>query len=247
MPIFDRFIRYAWAERAMELAVQGKSPNSLRDWLISAGVKGESARRTANLLTWLWFPKEENARALRDDALRLFPTLTLEEHRILHWGMAAFVFPTFRQTTRVCGRLLRLQSEFSRQDVVARILEQYSNQTTIKRSVERILQTITDWGLLRFSDGVYASCSTLPVERPELSGWLVRSLLGSVPEREQLVADVVNASELFPFRRRIHRAGGRYRRCYHPVPGPVLLPGAYRSQDHGRQQPGLGCLSFAVA
>ncbi len=47
MPIFDRFIRYAWTEHALELAAQGKLPNSLKDWLISAGVKGESARRTA--------------------------------------------------------------------------------------------------------------------------------------------------------------------------------------------------------
>ncbi len=30
MPIFDRFLRYAWVEHALDLAVQGGSPAPLR-------------------------------------------------------------------------------------------------------------------------------------------------------------------------------------------------------------------------
>ncbi len=33
MPIFERFIRYEWPERALELAVQGQSPNLPGPWL----------------------------------------------------------------------------------------------------------------------------------------------------------------------------------------------------------------------
>lgn len=46
MPIFDRFLRYQWAEHALDLAVQGQSAHSLRDWLSAEGLQGESARRT---------------------------------------------------------------------------------------------------------------------------------------------------------------------------------------------------------
>lgn len=200
MPIFDRFLRYDWAEHALELAVQGESPHTLRDWLLAEGLKGESARRTANVLTWLWFPKDEHAFGLRDEAIRLFPQLTLEERRALHWGMAIFVFPTFRQTVQICGRLLRLQGECSKQAVITRALEQYSNQTTIKRAVERMLQTLTDWRILNLSNGVYQACPPLTLDQPGLCRWLLWSALGNVPNRYRLVTDVINATELFPFR-----------------------------------------------
>ncbi|GAB4456357.1 MAG: hypothetical protein Kow0070_06280 [Anaerolineales bacterium] len=200
MPIFDRFLRYDWAEHALELAVQEHPPDSLRDWLLAEGLKGESARRTANVLTWLWFPKDEHALRLRDEAVRLFPQLTLEERRALHWGMAIFVFPTFRQTVQICGRLLRLQGECSKQDVTTRVLERYSNQTTIKRSVERILQTLTDWGILNPSAGTHLSCPPLTLAQPEICRWLLWSVLGSAPDHYRLVADLVNATEIFPFR-----------------------------------------------
>lgn len=200
MPIFDRFLRYQWAEHALDLAVQGQSAHSLRNWLSADGLKGESARRTANVLTWLWFPKDKTALRLRDNALRLFPQLTLEEHRALHWGMAISVFPTFRQTVQICGRLLRLQGECSKQEVVTRVLEHYSNQTTIKRSVERILQTLTDWAILNPVGGVYQSCPPLILTRPELCRWILWSALESLPDHYRLVADLVNATEIFPFR-----------------------------------------------
>lgn len=200
MPIFDRFLEYQWVEQVLELAVRGEAPLSIPNWLKAQGLKNESARRTANILTRLWFPKDNNALTLRNDALRIFPLLALEERRALHWGMAIFVFPSFRQTVQICGRLLRIQSEFTKQDVVTRVLEQYSNQTTMKRSVERILQTLTDWKILQISEGTYKSCHLTKIERPELCGWLIRSLLGAVPEQYLAVSDLANASELFPFR-----------------------------------------------
>ncbi len=200
MPIFERFLRYSWAEHALELAVKGESSHSLREWLSTEGLKGDSARRTANVLSWLWFPKDEAALRLRDEAVRLFPQLTLEERRALHWGMAIFVFPTFRQTAQICGRLLRLQGECSKQEVITRVLERYSNQTTIKRSVERILQTLTDWGVLNSSAGIYQSCPPLTLAQPELCRWLLWSVLGSMPEHYWLVTDLINATEIFPFR-----------------------------------------------
>ncbi len=199
MPIFDRFLRYRWAEHALELAVQDQSPRLLKDWLLSEGVKGESARRTANVLTWLWFPKDQEALTIRNTATNLFPILSLEAHRILHWGMAILVFPNFSQTVRICGRLLRLQGEFNRPQVITRVLEQYSNQSTVRRSTERILQTLTDWGLLVTEGGKYRTVDPIAIEHPELCVWLTRCVLASAPDRYVLITDLPNAPEFFPF------------------------------------------------
>jgi hypothetical protein len=199
MPIFERFVRYEWAERALELAVQDQSPNLLRPWLEGQGLSGDSPRRTANILTWLWFPKDKNVLYLQQEALKLFPSLTLRERRVLHWGMALFAFPNFRQTAKICGRLLRLQGEFYKQEIINRVLENYSNQTTIKRATERVLQTMTDWQVLYASEKVYHASSLETIQRPELATWLLAGLLASAPEQFFLPADLLNAGEFFPF------------------------------------------------
>lgn len=200
MPIFDRFLRYAWAEHALDLAVQGGSPASLRPWLAEQGLQGDSARRTANILTWLWYPKEPQARCLRDEALALYPRLSLSDHLVLHWGMAICVFPSFRQSAQAVGRLSRLQGYFYKADIISRVLEKYSNQSTLKRAVERTIQTFTDWGLL---DGQasprYTALPARPVHDPALAAWLFRALLSAEPERYWRLDDLQRAAELFPF------------------------------------------------
>lgn len=67
MPIFERFIRYELAERTLELAVQNQSPSLLRSWLEGQGLRGDSSRRTANIITWLWFLKDKSAQYLQQE------------------------------------------------------------------------------------------------------------------------------------------------------------------------------------
>ena len=200
MPIFERFLRYAWAEHALDLAVQGDSPASLRSWLADQGLQGDSARRTANILTWLWFPKEPQARQLRDEALALYSRLPLADHLALHWGMALCVFPSFRQSAQAIGRLYRLQGYFYKTDIVSRVLEKYSNQTTLKRAVERTLQTFADWGVINGQDSPrYTAPPTRPLSDPALAAWLLRALLSAEPERYWRLDDLQRAPEFFPF------------------------------------------------
>ena len=199
MPIFDRFVHYDWAEHALALALNGETSTELKAWLIAQGLGVESARRTANLLTHLWFSPSEQGQNLRQAAFAIYSSCSWEEHLVLHWGMALWAFPTFHETIQVCGRLLHLQGWFYRQDVVNRVLEKYSNQSTIKRAVERILQTLTNWKVLEKSGHKYCPSSPLLLTHPDLIAWLFRSLLESAPERHILKADLLTAGEFFPF------------------------------------------------
>ncbi len=199
MPIFDRFVRYEWAEHALALALNGDSPTELSAWLVAQGLGVESARRTANLLNHLWFPSMQQGQTLRQAAFALYPSCSWREHLALHWGMALCAFPTFHETIQICGRLLHLQGWFYRQDVVNRVLEQHSNQSTIKRAVERILQTLTEWKVLEKSGHQYCPSQPLLIDNSELAAWIFRSLLETEPEHYMLKSDLLAASALFPF------------------------------------------------
>lgn len=199
MPIFDRFIQYPWAEQALELAVQGEDPFQLRNWLIKQGLGAESARRTANILIRMWFPKEEKFHFQKQEALKLFGKIDKVGHLALHWGMCLSIFPTFRETAQVIGRLFRLQGEFRKIEVISRLLERYGNQATIKRAVERTIQTLVDWDIVVQDDGIYRGRKPKEICDSSLSAWLYLCLLSAIPDRYVPTTDLIRSLELFPF------------------------------------------------
>lgn len=200
MAIFDRFIRYEWAERALELAVQQESHQSLQNWLIEQGLGKESASRTRNLLSRLWFDVNSSSSKLRTDALVLSSALMPKEVLALHWGMAVVQFPVFRETANVIGRLGFLQQELNKAEIVGRVLEKYSNQTTIRRAVERAIQTMINWSVLDMtSKSVYRFATKHSIFSSSLAEWLFRSVMIVYPDKYWLLPDLLRSAELFPF------------------------------------------------
>lgn len=197
---FDRFIRYEWAERALEIAVQREDPKILHEWLLTQGLGPESARRTWNCLVRLWvrpFPTIEN---LRVQAFQIFPTLLLKERLALHWGIAIAQFPLFQQTVKTIGLLSRLQNDLDKHEIVRRILENYSNQTTIRRATERILQTLHAWGILEATSPKNACrvCAPITLTNVALIEWLFQAIVHATDKQWPLL-DLLRAPEMLPF------------------------------------------------
>ena len=93
MTIFDRFIRYEWAEFALNEAMQKGGPSHIffSDY---ARVASKSGRRTANILSNMWFSKSPLYQQLKEKALVLLPNLSAREHLALHWVMSLSIFLT---------------------------------------------------------------------------------------------------------------------------------------------------------
>lgn len=199
MTIFDRFIRYEWAEFALNESAQKNNSSQIKPFLIGCGVAPQSARRTANVLSNMWFPKSPLYQQLRDKALSLLPSLSYQEHLVLHWGMSLCVFPIFRQTAKTVGSLLRLQELVTKQEVISRILGEYSNQVTIKRSIERIIQTFLNWGVLEEKGYGFFKASPITLSDTRLIEWLFQAVILQYPDRYLPVQDLIRANEIFPF------------------------------------------------
>ncbi|MEJ5202646.1 MAG: hypothetical protein WHV66_10490 [Anaerolineales bacterium] len=200
MTIFDRFIRYEWAEYALETTLQNQSSKKLKTWLEDQGLGSESARRTSNVLCNLWFESEDQSVSLRQKALNLCSSIEENERVVLHWGMALVRFPLFCQTAGVIGRIVRLQGEFKKAEIIYRVLEKYSNQTTVKRAVERVIQTMLDWEVVHIK-GNNTFFPSLPrrIQSPQLAEWFFQALLLANPEKYWLVEDILRSNEGFPF------------------------------------------------
>ncbi len=199
MTIFDRFIRYEWAEFALSESAQKNSSSQIKAFLIEQGLAPQSARRTANILSNMWFPKDPLYQHLREKALTMLPVLSQHEHLALHWGMGLCVFPLFRQVAKTIGLLSRIQEVITKQEVISRLLGEYSNQITIRRSIERVIQTFFNWGVLEEKCYGFIPSSPITLSNDRLIEWLFQAVILQSPDKYLPVQDLIRATEIFPF------------------------------------------------
>ncbi len=200
---FDRFVALDWANFAMELAANASSDSDgvpqLKEWLSIRIAGKDSIRKTANVLARLWLATDADAMYFRTKALELVPDSSPKDHVLFHWGMAVLMFPFFRDTCIQIGRLGALQTTITRKAIRARILEKYSNQSTIPRSVDRIFQTLLDWELLTNSGEHGYSIASHASANTNAKKWLLEAAVFSSSNRRAAINGLYRLPELFPF------------------------------------------------
>jgi hypothetical protein len=200
---FDRFIALEWAKFALEIAsLPDPNEKKIRELKarLSTLISGEEAiRKTANVLTRLWLEPNSEVAPLANKAINLSPDLLDNEQVVLHYGIALALFPLFRDTCIQVGRLIQLQGMFHRQEVRQRVMEHYSNQGTIPRSVDRILQTLNNWGITAKGERTKYYVNRKVIKKQSLQLWLLEAAVYSAPEHRILLNDIFRLPDLFPF------------------------------------------------
>jgi hypothetical protein len=147
----------------------------------------------------LWIETYPALAHQRNQAIGLYQETAQSAHLALHWGMSLAVFPLFRDVTMQIGKLCQLQGSFSRQEIHTRLLEKYSNISTLPRSIDRIIQTLADWETIsKQPDGTFTSQS-IGIEDRKLQHWLIALVLESTPGHRILLNDIYRLPEIFPF------------------------------------------------
>jgi hypothetical protein len=200
---FDRFIELKWAKFALEIA-SSPDPNEekikeLKGRLSPLISGGDALRKTVNVLTRLWLEPNPEVQPLANKAIILSPDLLDDEQVVLHYGIALALFPLFRDTCIQVGRLIQLQGLFNRQEVRQRVMEHYSNQGTIPRSVDRILQTLNNWGITAKGDKTKYYVIRKVIKKQSLQLWLLEAAIYSAPDHRILLNDIFRLPDLFPF------------------------------------------------
>lgn len=196
---FDRFVTLEWADYALDLALTNQSPQKLREWLAPQIAGHYALRKTTNTLSNLWVIPYPETERLRQRGLELAQSLSPHERIVLHWGMALANFSLFRLTTQAIGKLLRLQGDFRTQEITMRVLEQNNVDNTVVRSVARIIQSISAWGIVDKVGQQYCQTTVVNLHDPAVIEWLLEIVLCSQPGRHLSLVDLVRANELFPF------------------------------------------------
>lgn len=196
---FDRFVSLSWMDKALDTAILGGEPADIHRWLADR-IQGASARKkTGSVLSTLWLRSAPETESLRREALALAQMLSLEERFVLHWGMALVTYPLFRTTVSIIGRLSRLQGEFQSQEVRSRVLESYGSIGTVPRAVNRIIQSVKEWGVVEHNNERYVAGNSYTLTDSRASVWLLEACMRASGRDHWELNDLLCATELFPF------------------------------------------------
>jgi len=200
---FDRFIALEWANYALELSSHADSDKAkisqLKSWL-SLRVPGQdAARKTANVLTRMWLDSNPDTLYFREGAWKLRLDAKKNDLVYFHWGISLLTFPFFYETCTQAGRLFTLQTKLARREVQVRMAEKYSNQGTVPRSVDRVLQSLVDWGILERVSQQELGLKPHNSSDAILKKWLLECVVFSAPHKRIPLQGFYKMPVLFPF------------------------------------------------
>lgn len=204
---FIRTILMDWLDVTASFCVEGIEPSEIRQRLghtISDVVQGsEAQRKTIDVLSAIWVKSDKVAPSIRDEALQIFPTLSSSEERLwLHYGMCLISYPFFRKCVAAIGQISRTDEFITRNMIKAKIAGDYGHLGGLDRSVERLLASLTDWGVLtcteekkkyRIQLRKYAAAKIL-------QRWLLSCALFAHPSDGIPFDDLIHLPELFTFK-----------------------------------------------
>ncbi len=206
----DRLVHLRWLERTAYLQLAGNDAVTIKHLLrqelqdsfrsTQIAVRG-SLDKTLTILLRIWVHPPRGLEAFQQDGLRLLAALPREHHLPIHWGMTMAVYPFWNAAATHVGRLLRLQTTITAQQVQRRLAEQYGDRETVARRVRYVVRSFVDWGVLceTAERGVYSAAPSRPVPQLEVVAWVVEGLLHAQPNGAVEITGALTAPSLFPF------------------------------------------------
>jgi len=199
---FSRYITLDWLNETARLTKELKDPDQVKQVLqqIINGHEGEEAKRkTIDVLTRAWTRVDENHIWLRDEALKLFEKSNSREKTFLHWGILTLAYPIFHDVTETIGRLSNLQGSVTINQVNRSIKKGWGDRTTLNRTVGRIIQSLTSWGIVAGDNGSLQINKKISTFNIELEKWLLMTIMQYRKPKLISYNDLIAYPALFPF------------------------------------------------
>ena len=226
---FNRNIYLPWLDAAAAFSAETDDPTEMRARLepaVGQDVKGlEARRKTIDILINIWLKIAHVAPDLRAEAVIWFQTTPVTDDRLwLHYGLTLLYYPFFRECLAAIGQFGRYEDTITNRMVKQRMAAERGHLGSLDRSVERVVASLRNWGVLTESDQRFAYTpqrQALSASSTDLEAWMLACALSAHPAEELPFADLLHLPELFPFcftvgagdlrqrpRFSVHRQGG---------------------------------------
>ena len=204
-------IRPEWMDKIVDMMLAGMSSSEIRkdlDEFLSdkkqsggTGERGKEAyKKAVTNLMLTWCTPEKDIIPFRDAVLALAKKAPVSERLPLHWAMISAVYPFWFGVANQIGRLLNLQDQITKKQIIQRLKEEYGDRETISRFARYVIRSFVAWGILEDAAirGNYIQVKKIPTS-PQQVVILIESILFSSPESPIAFKKAIESSSLFPF------------------------------------------------
>jgi len=153
---FDRTISSEWLDAAVGRVMSGETPEETRKFLwdfledVEPGKTNNSGRgKTLTVLTRIWVSVPKQAEPLKQAALKCIAATSGEKRIGVHWAMVVGTHPFFFEVATHVGKLTKLHGHANRTQIKRRMTEAWGDRSTLERTIQHVLRSMTRWGLLR--------------------------------------------------------------------------------------------------
>lgn len=155
---FDRTISSEWMDAAVARVMAGEVPVATRKFLwdflegVESGTTNNSNRgKTLTVLTRIWVSVPKQAEPLKHAALKCVASTSGQARIGLHWAMVVGTHPFFFDVATHVGKLIKLHGYASRSQIKRRMMETWGDRSTLERTIQHVLRSMSRWGLLRIA------------------------------------------------------------------------------------------------
>jgi hypothetical protein len=164
----------------------------------------DARRKTLDILVSIWHKTAQVSPSLHAESLNLVSQTANDDERIfLHYGLTLLYYPFFRHCAATIGRFARNGETPTRQMVKNKIAAELGHFGALDRSVERIIASLTDWGILVNLSNTreyQPSLNKLTTSDKRFETWLLACALQGHSQPQIMFADLIQAPFLFPFK-----------------------------------------------
>lgn len=121
----------------------------------------------------------------------------------IYWSLMILSYPVFNDIVSFIGKVFVIQDEFSTKWIIERMYEEWGERSTLKYSIEKILQTLVSMDILyRIKPGIYT------LKKHKIDGnfnkkLIVSTVLKSNKSEFQSLDEINNSLNMFPFKMNI--------------------------------------------
>lgn len=153
---FDRTIASEWLDAAVARVLTGEQPDATRKFLwkflegVEPGTTHNSSRgKTLTVLTRVWVSVPKPSEYLKRAALQCVISVSAEKRIGIHWAMVVGTHPFFFDVATHVGKLIKLHGQANRSQIKRRMTEAWGDRSTLERTIQHVLRSLAQWGLLR--------------------------------------------------------------------------------------------------
>lgn len=200
-------LRKEWLDVALNIRLAGISQKDMRaeltEYMSSRLDNGEIGHRgkattqiAVSMMMNVWGKCDAEIEVLQRNALTLAEN---DNSLACHWAMLCAAYPFWHKVAQQTGRLLFLQDQTNKSQIIQRIRESYGDRSSVIRSAQRVVQGFVGCGTL-----ITIANHQLKLSRPialssDLTILLYESALHADKEGKATLGLLKNNPAFFPF------------------------------------------------